>query len=47
MPTRMCESALTENGQNAKNRRIKVLEEENRGFNEELKAAYGKLYERV
>jgi hypothetical protein len=31
----------------AKDRRIKALEEENRKLKEELKVAYGKLYERV
>jgi len=31
----------------AKDRRIKVLEEENRKLKEELKVAYGKLYEKV
>jgi predicted transcriptional regulator len=31
----------------AKDRRIKVLEEENRRLKEDLKTAYGKLYERV
>ena len=31
----------------AKARRIKALEEENRKLKEDLKVAYGKLYERV
>ena len=31
----------------AKDRRIKALEEENRKLKEELKRAYGKLYEQV